>query len=188
VAALAFLIIGVVCSLIARALLLKAAFGVSKGWGFGVLLPFGPLLFRLNYAEEARPSFLFRLATLPCFLLYVLLGPGPVLRHDIWKSSHISAQPKGFAFEKAKVPAPKKLAGAPGPTVELTPSAEERRASNTREFEHLRAWADALRLKKRDLLHSDAAGNVAYVAELAQYNAALAKANGEKALLWPGTK
>jgi hypothetical protein len=183
VAALAFLIIGIVCSLISRVLLFKAALSVSKGWAFGVLVPLGPLLFRLNYPEEARPSFMFRLATLPCFLVYVLLGPGPALKRDIWKSTHISAQPGGYALEKTK-----KSRGQPGPTVQLTPSAEERRFSNTRDFDHLRAWGEALRLKKRDLLRSDAAGNAAYATEFAQYNAALEKAKAERALLWPTAK
>jgi hypothetical protein len=185
--ALAFLIIGVVCSLVSRVLLFKAALAVSKGWALGVLLPFGPVLFRLNHAEEARPSFMFRLATLPCFLVYVLLGPGPRLKHDIWKSTHISVQPNGYALEKGKGPV-KKSPGQPGPTVQLTPSAEERRLSNTRDFDHLRAWGDVLRLKKRDLLHSDTAGNEAYTIELAQYNAAIGKANAERALLWPASK
>jgi hypothetical protein len=35
-------------------------------------------------------------------------------------------------------------------------------------------------LKKRDLLHSDVKGNIAYDAELAQYEAALARATAEK--------
>jgi hypothetical protein len=43
-------------------------------------------------------------------------------------------------------------------------------------------------LKKRDLLHSDVAGNEAYTVELAQYNAALAKATAEKNALWPEKK
>lgn len=181
-AALVFLIIGVVCSLISRVLLFRAALSVSKGWAVGVLLPFGPVLFRLNYPEDARPSFMFRLATLPCFFLYVLLGPGPALKHDIWKSTHISAQPKGYAVEKKA----KRGAKPGGPTVDLAPTLEERRAGNTREFARLRAWNDALRLKKRDLLHSDIAGNAAYTAELAEYNAALARANAERAEVWPG--
>jgi hypothetical protein len=41
-------------------------------------------------------------------------------------------------------------------------------------------WSEALRLKKRDLLHGDVQGNIAYNAEVAQYNAALAKATAEK--------
>ena len=186
-AGLVFLIIGVVCSLVSRALLFKAAYGVSKGWAVGVLLPFGPLLFRLSYADEARPSFLFRLATLPCFFLYVLLGPGPNLKRDIWKSTHISAQPNGYAMEKLNRPA-QKSAGGPGPTIELTPSPEERRLSNTREFDHLRKWSEALRLKKRDLLHSDTAGNIAYAAELEEYTGALEKATVERTLLWPAAR
>jgi hypothetical protein len=188
VAALAFLIIGTLCSIISRVLLFKAALGVSKGWAFGVLVPFGPLLFRLKYAEEAHRSFMFRLATLPCLFFYILLGPGPAFKQRIWRTTHISLQqPAGYAMEKPKVAA-KKAGGTAGPTVEVTPSAAERRLTNSREFEHLRAWNETLRLKKRDLLHSDTAGNFAYAAELAQYNAALDKAKAERAVLWPGTK
>jgi hypothetical protein len=78
--------------------------------------------------------------------------------------------------------------GGSGPKVELTPGVEERRTANTREFERLRAWSDALRLRKRDLLHSDTEGNRAYELELAQYNAALEKANTERSALWPAAK
>jgi len=73
--------------------------------------------------------------------------------------------------------------------VETTQSSlDERRAANTREFARLNAWKDALRLRKRDLLNSDVAGNEAYTVELAQYNAALAKANAERSALWPAAK
>ena len=54
------------------------------------------------------------------------------------------------------------------------PTAEQRRDENQREFQRLNAWSQSLRLKKRDLLHSDVHGNVAYEAELGQYEAALA--------------
>ena len=89
--------------------------------------------------------------------------------------------------EKPKA-SPKHAATAPGPSVELTPSTEERRISNTREFEHLRTWGEALRLKKRDLLHSDTAGNATYAAEFAQYTTALEKAKAERSVLWPPGK
>ncbi len=70
-----------------------------------------------------------------------------------------------------------------GPQVELSPTTAERQAANAAEFERLRAWSEKLRLQKRDLLHSDVEGNRAYNLELSQYNAALEKANAEKAAL-----
>jgi hypothetical protein len=76
----------------------------------------------------------------------------------------------------------------PGPKIELTPSLDDRRTVNTQEFGHLRAWAESLRLKKRDLLHSDTEGNLRYTAEFAQYNAALAKATAERSAIWPSAK
>jgi hypothetical protein len=52
-------------------------------------------------------------------------------------------------------------------------------------LERLTEWSKALRLKKRDLLHSDVQGNLAYNAEVAEYNDALTKATAEKNALWP---
>jgi len=68
------------------------------------------------------------------------------------------------------------------------PSLEQRQAINATELERLTAWSEALRLKKRDLLHSDAQGNIAYNAEVAEYNAALAKATAEKNAIWQQKK
>ena len=181
-AALAFLIIGLGCALISRVLLLVAAFRISIVWGVGVFLPFGPFFFRMNYPEEAHRSRMLGIATLPCFFLYILLGPGPAYKHQILKTTRISLLPVSYSLEKSKTP------GQSGAQPASTPSLEVRRASSTRQFEHLRAWAEALRLKKRDLLHSDTDGNIAYAAELAQYNAAMEKAKAERAQLWPATR
>lgn len=68
------------------------------------------------------------------------------------------------------------------------PSLDQRRAINATELERLTEWNQALRLKKRDLLHSDVQGNLAYNAEVAEYNAALTKATAEKNALWPPAK
>ena len=68
------------------------------------------------------------------------------------------------------------------------PLTEERRAANEKEFQRLKKWSEALRLKKRDLLHSDTQGNIAYDAELSQYEAALAKATSEKQALFGSAK
>jgi hypothetical protein len=162
-----FLGIGAVCALIGRVLLVAGAFSVSVWWGLGIFLPFGPLLFRLSYPEVAPTSRYFRLAVLPCVLAYFLLEPGGfpnLLRGDILESANAPAAPKDhYAIENV-----------------AKSDLSERSAANKREFKRLETWAEALRLKKRDLLHSDAQGNIAYNAELGQYEAALAKATADK--------
>ena len=170
-AAFIFLWIGLICALIGRILLIGAAFGVSIWWGLGVFLPFGPLLFRLSYPELAPSSRYFRLAVLPCILAYVYLQPNAfstIRRGEFLRSAQESAAPANhYGSEKN------------GPS-----SLAERRAANSREFQRLAEWSEALRLKKRDLLHSDVQGNIAYNAEVAQYNDALTKANAEKNTLF----
>jgi hypothetical protein len=73
--ALVFLAAALLCSFIGRVLLITTAFGVSTGWGFTVLLvPFGPLFFRLNYRELAYPTRYWRMVTGPLMLLFFLNG------------------------------------------------------------------------------------------------------------------
>jgi hypothetical protein len=167
VAGLVFLIVGTVCAIIGRVLLAIGAFGVSVWWGLGVFLPFGPLLFRLTYPEIAPLSRYFRLAVLPCVLGYFALGSGSfpsLTRDNLWKSANAPAAPKEhYAVEKI-----------------AASDLSERSIANNQEFKRLETWNAALRLKKRDLLHSDVQGNIAYDAELGQYEAALTKATAEK--------
>ncbi|HYR24025.1 MAG TPA: hypothetical protein VEP30_13995 [Chthoniobacterales bacterium] len=178
-AALIFLGIGLLCILIGRILLIGAAFGVSVWWGLGIFLPFGPLLFRLNYPDLAPLSRTFRLVALPCILAYFVMRPGPPNYDKFFKHKSdkpvASAPANHYGLEKvSKVVAP--------------PTVEQRRAINATELERLTAWSQTLRLKKRDLLHSDVQGNLAYNAEVAEYNAALAKATAEKSAIWPQKK
>lgn len=172
---LVFLGIGIACVLIGRVLLVSAAFSVSVWWGLGVFLPFGPLLFRLSYPDLAPMSRYFRLAALPCFLAVYQWQPTGLsnLRFkEFSKSANAPAAPANhYATEQ--------LAKA---------SLEQRLIANQQEFQRLNAWSAALRLKKRDLLHSDVQGNIAYNAELAQYQAALAKATAEKQALFGTAK
>ena len=185
VAALVFLVIGLLCALIGRILLIGAAFGVNVWWGLGVFLPFGPLLFRLNYPDSGRSSVGFRLATMPCLFLYFVLGPG--LTSSAFyrpKTKHVRPPaeiPPQYAMESSGHPAKSK---GNGPKVELAPNPAECRAANAKEFDRLAKWSEALRLKKRDLLHSDVAGNRTYDLELKQYNEALAKAHAQKEVLF----
>jgi hypothetical protein len=176
---LIFLGLGVLCGLIARILLITAAFGISKKWGFGVFFPFGPMFFRIKFPDEARRARMFQLATLPCIFIYIMMSPemlpstrvafarvGPPgqERYALVAGSHIFKF-GGYASESA----PQKSA-----------SLAERRLANGREFERLRLWSEKLRLRKRDLLHSDEEGALAYNRDATDYNAALDKANSEK--------
>ncbi len=177
--ALVFLVIGLVCAVVSRILLLIAALDVSVWWALGVWLPFGPLLFRLNYPDLARSSMIFRFATLPCFFFYFVLGPGPSYHQRFSNlTQRSSALPGRYSLE-GRGPGGK-ARNSSGPVVDTSPSVEDRRIANFREFQRLYAWSEALKLRKRDLLHSDTEGNRAYEIELAQYQAALAKANAER--------
>lgn len=178
--ALVLLGVAVVCALISRVLLITAAVRVSVGWTIGVLFPFGPTFFRLNYPEEARSSMYFRYATLLCALGFLAVGgakPNLAYYKRRMPPQHPPRQtePTGYAMEKVSA---KTLAAVPTP--KPTPSLQERRAANAKEFERLRVWQEQLRVRKRDLLHSDVDGNRDYVVDLALYNEALAKATAER--------
>jgi hypothetical protein len=180
---LIFLGLAVLCGLTARILLITSAFGISKKWGFGVLLPFGPMFFRMRYPDEVHRARKFQLATLPCIFVYVLISPelipstqvaltriGPPgqQKYALIAGSHTFSF-GGYASE----PAPKKQA-----------SITERRQANLAEFERLRLWSEKLRLRKRDLLNADEEGALAYNRDATDYNTALDKANAEKFALY----
>lgn len=158
--------------LIGRILLISAAFGVSVWWGFGIFLPFGPMLFRMNYPDLAPMSRTFRLFSLPCILAYFVLGPGTL---------------PGSHREQKPVPSgPANHYGLDNIFKRTSSSnLDERRAANAKEMERLTAWAETLHVKKRDLLRSDAEGTQAFNNEVAEFNVALAKATAEQKALWP---
>src|SRR6476660_715391 len=84
-------------------------------------------------------------------------------------------QTVGYAMEKP-VPSKKTSPAVAVPTLTL----DERRATNAKELERLHGMEEQLKLRKRDLLHSDTEGNRLYAIDLASYNDALAKATAEK--------
>jgi hypothetical protein len=58
------LLAAVICSMVGRALLLRAAWEISKPWGFAVLcVPLAPMFFRMNYKELAGEGQNWRIAT-----------------------------------------------------------------------------------------------------------------------------
>jgi hypothetical protein len=177
-ASLIFLGLAIICALISRILLLIAAIDISVWWALGVFLPFGPVFFRLNYPEQARTSYFFRVATLLCVFAFVIVGPAMNLgMHKAHLMTLFVPQPKqpfGYAMENLIVS--QKRSATPVPT----PSLEQRRVANATELERLDEIQQKLRLRKRDLLHSDTEGNRIYAVDLACYNDAVAKATAEK--------
>jgi hypothetical protein len=175
---LVFLGLAIVCALISRILLLIAAIDISAWWALGVFLPFGPLFFRLNYPEQARNSYLFRVATLLCIFGFVVMRPGlnfsPRGSHRTTSFAPQTKQPVGYAMEK---PVTLKK---PNPSAAPTLTLDQSRATNAKELERLHGLEAELKLRKRDLLHSDTEGNRLYAIDLASYNDALAKATAEK--------
>src|SRR5438309_3491989 len=158
---LVFLGLSIVCALISRILLLIAAIDISAWWALGVFLPFGPLFFRLNYPEQARNSYLFRVATLLCIFGFVVMRSGLDFRsrasHRATSLGPQAKQTVGYAMEKP-VPLKKTSLAAAVPTLTL----DQRRATNAKELERLHGMEEPLKLRKRDLLHSDAEGNRVY--------------------------
>ncbi|PYK70015.1 MAG: hypothetical protein DME44_12945 [Verrucomicrobia bacterium] len=174
-----FLGLAIVCALISRVLLLMAAIDISVCWALGVFLPFGPLFFRLNHPEQARNSYLFRVATLVCIFGFVVMRPGMNFSPGGSRRTTLFApqakQPVGYAMEK---PFPSKKTSPAAAVSTLT--LDQRRATNAKELERLYAVEEQLKLRKRDLLHSNTEGNRVYAIDLASYNDALAKATAEK--------
>lgn len=172
--------IGLILALIARVLLITAAFKVSWRWGLGVFLPFGPTAFRISYPEDARPARPFLLSALGCFALFFIFGPGlGSIRPSgtVSQKSPGSISAKGYALEK---PQPAQKSKGFFGFFKSGPTLEERRTANTKEFARLALKDKDLKRRKRDLLRSDVEGNARYAQELAEYDAALARANHEK--------
>ena len=156
-----------------------AALDISIWWALGVFLPFGPLLFRLNYPEAARSSYLFRVATLVAVFLYVVLGPGAFVSPLHKRHASVTPAQKGYASELVSKIFKRTSSG----TTADNRSMQERQAANNREFERMNRWNESLQKRKRDLLHGDVAGNEAYNVDLREYMDALAAATAEKQAL-----
>jgi len=176
---LVFLTIAVICALISRILLFIAAIRISAGWAIGVFFPFGPMLFRLSYPDEARSSLMFRIGTLGFVFLYFLVGPAALIT-PTYKTNRQPKPPRqGYASEFVN----RFISGSNKTAKTDTRSLSERRAANERELERLGKWSEALRRQKRDLLRSDIEANRAYNIDLQEYEAALAAATTEKQAL-----
>ena len=182
-----FLLLAVLCSLISRCLLIKAAWSVSVRWGIGIFLPFGPYFFRRQFPEDVHRARMFQLAAIPLVFAYVLLSPELIPDTRV---AFVRVGPPGQ--EKLALSLGGHLFGGGGATTsgtipsqpqQPTVSPEERRLSHQREMKRLAEWSEALRIRRRDLLKSDVEGARAYDRDAIAYNAALAKANEESMAL-----
>lgn len=210
VPSIVFLFAALGCSLVGRAMLVGAAFGVGPGWGISVILvPFAPFFFRKSYPELARSSRYWRLATVPLTLLFFITG-GSTSLNGFKLPNARKIVPAGISHAKdAPVPAP--LTAAPVtaiaraiPAAEKSadvaaeiapplaiptpaaptppaPTAAERQQANRQQFEMLAEWYARLKNERGYLLKSDTAGIDAYNAEAAKYQAALQRAKTEQA-------
>ncbi len=182
------LLLAALCSLISRCLLIKAAWSVSKRWGFGIFLPFGPYFFRRQYPDDVQLARKFQLAAIPCVFLYVLISPEMIPDTRV---AFIRVGPPGQ--EKLALSLGGHVFGGGGSSVSTalteakaeqpTFSPEERRIAHEREMKRLTDWSEALRIRRRDLLKSDVEGARAYDRDATAYNEALAKANHESMAL-----
>lgn len=76
-----FLLAALLCSLIGRLMLVRAAWGVSTVWGLTVLAaPFGPFLFRLKDRALAQSGVYWRLASVPLVACFFFAGGTDAVR------------------------------------------------------------------------------------------------------------
>lgn len=82
-----YLLLGaIICSMIGRFMLIRAAWEISKAWGIAVLcVPLAPMFFRMNYKELAGEGKNWLRATSFLFLCYVGLTGSRGSLDDLWQ-------------------------------------------------------------------------------------------------------
>ena len=71
--------------MIGRAMLIRAAWEISKLWGFAVLcVPFAPMFFRMNYKELAFEGKNWRTATTVFFVAFMAITGSRGSIDDLW--------------------------------------------------------------------------------------------------------
>jgi hypothetical protein len=87
VSPLYLLLAGLICSMVGRFMLVRAAWEISKGWGVAVAcIPLAPLIFRWNYKELAGEGKNWLMATNICFVTFGALtgSRGVDSIDDLW--------------------------------------------------------------------------------------------------------
>lgn len=199
-----FLLLAILCTLVGRLLLVRAASAISTGWALAVLfLPFAPFFFRMKYKEQAQAGGYWRLATVPLIACFFFAGGSDSFSElddlKFWekKSAEVVAasgepefeDPEELDNEENIAAAAKAGTLAPGATLEiatLTPplpipmTLAERAAANQQEFKRLEDVYEGLKRERGYLKKGDQAAVEAYNTAAAKYQAALAKARAEQ--------
>jgi len=201
---IAFLLVALLCSLVGRLMLMRAAWSISIQWGLTVLaVPFGPFFFRLKHKDLAQAGSYWRLATVPLIACFFFAGGDASMSElndlKFWekKSAEVveasgedtleDAEELDNEAEIAKAATEGRL--APGATIEiatLTPplaiplTLAERSAANQREFTRLEGVYEPLKRERGYLKKGDQAAVAKYNTAAAKYQAALAKARAEQ--------
>lgn len=199
-----FLLAALLCSLVGRLMLVRAASAVSTGWGLAVLfLPFAPFFFRIKHKEKAQAGSYWRLATVPLIACFFLAGGSDSFSEldglKFWEKKPALAAVKddkpalkvpGEVDHEVKIAAAAKagqLAPAALPEIaKLTPplpvpmTLAERAAANQREFARLEEVYESLKRERGYLKKGDQAAVTEYNTAAAKYQAALAKARAEQ--------
>jgi len=174
------LLAAVVCSCVGRALLIRAAWEISKPWGFAVLcVPLAPMFFRMNYKELAHEGQHWRTATTIFGVLFIAITGSSGSLNDLWSIVPEKFRPASSLIETVEpdehdAPAIV-VAATPAP-----PSYAERVAANQREFARLSEVYETLKRERGYLRKHDQEGIQAYNVRAAKYQADLVDARAEQ--------
>src|SRR3954469_21035460 len=79
------LLAALVCSIVGRALLIRAAWEISKAWGIAVLfMPFAPMVFRMKYKELANEGKNWRTMTLVFGISFFIVTGSTGSLDELW--------------------------------------------------------------------------------------------------------
>jgi hypothetical protein len=177
------LLAALICSMIGRGFLFRAALSISKAWGIAVLcVPLAPFFFRRNYKELAHEGQNWRTgATILAVLFFAITGSSGSVS-ELWDLVPENLRPASLVEEtEPEADDAGEVADATAvPATPMPPSYSERVAANQREFARLGEVYDTLKLERGYLRKHDREGIEAYNLLAAKYQADLAKARTEQ--------
>jgi len=96
-----------ICSMIGRALLIRAAWEISKPWGIAVLcVPFAPMFFRMNYKELAHEGKGWRTMTTVFMVSFMAITGSRGSMNDLWAIVPEKFRPAEMVAKEAPESAP----------------------------------------------------------------------------------
>ena len=202
------LLAAVVCSFVGRALLVRAAWEISKGWGLAVIfVPLAPMFFLMNYKELRGEGKNWRTASVILFLAFMGITGSTGSFSDLWEIVPNSLRPAKYAEHQDSSPeeaaaeaavespedgsAPAKPAATPAvvaaaaPVIPVAtpppgPTLAQRLAANQAEFKRLAEVYEGLKKERGYLKKWDQEAINSYNDEAKKYQTALAAARAEQ--------